>query len=193
MPQPKLEYISIALSDDIGDSVTSLSANGEDYSAAQRLEAINAGRSIVFSTKLALYKDDMVSFVTHYSEFLETVNLSVTSGAVAKEGKYRMVISMGSSTGKIITRLTPDKYYDAIHNPESNYAPTEDDPKYFETLTSIKILGTTISGEETVDINFLTDPVDATIGGADIIEPLSWRWEIIEAAYTHIKNKKLLR
>lgn len=190
MAQLKLERIDKGVSRLIGDTVATAGTDGNIFSAAIRLEAINRARLQVYDERLAALGID--EFIKAYPELLKITDLiirSYPSPSYAKPADCKKVFEVTLYDDSDVFVAQPKEmlsslYQDAVNNTYSSWKATSvKDWKFAEFANEVMILA---SGEDhdKAKLNILTAISDAVMGGAntDIVEPSLWIEGIIEAA-----------
>lgn len=188
MAQAILEQVSLKLSDRVGDSVTGLTVDGKVFTAQSRLDAINLARGRYFEQILQSMEPDQ--FAELYPEFTKETSTPITlsSGKGARPANCRYIIGCqltrtGTVYIKEVKRIPKRVYYDAMNNTDSPFCPTLLDNKFFEKGEYVHIYaetGATVAGS--INLIYMEQPIDLTLGGTDMPEPVTWRDYIIELA-----------
>ncbi len=188
MAQPKLEYITLRVSEKIGDQVSSAGTDGEQKTAVKRLEAINDARSKIYNGYYNSLGADR--FIADYKEFLkESGEITLTSLVGTKPANIKKIVSVkfwnDSRLEEYSTQAFPipvQMYYESIHDEYSVYAVDNLNPQFMEFGTTFKILGGEYS-ENRARLLYLEDCVPALQGAyPDIPDPYTWTTDIIELA-----------
>jgi len=187
MAQPKLEYITLRVSEKIGDQVTVASTNGELKTAAKRLQAINEARSNIYNSLYNSIGSDR--FIGDYKEFIKTSGtIALTDLVGTKPANVKKMISLRfwddfDSDSVVATPVPVQNYYEAQYDTHSVYFEDSQTPQFLEFSTTFKILGGALS-DNNAEILYLEDIVPAVQGGAnaDIPDPYSWFPQIISEA-----------
>lgn len=194
MAQPKLDIVSIAVSKEIGDEVTASNANGNLFTAAERLSAINRARGNIYTQMLNQL--GITKMIDLYPEFLGKSSLSISNSLLTKTAAIRKAIKLLYTNflqDKLIIEAVPaEQTLDAEFNIYSKWRGTENKLVFTETENTLKILGATISSG-TADVLYLKQPEDiAGYGGAnaDLIEPYFWLDLITAEAVINLLRKK---
>lgn len=188
MAQPKLEYITLRVSEKIGDQVSSAGTDGELKTAAKRLEAINEARAQIYNAYYTQLGSD--KFIGDYKEFLkESSEITLSSLVGTKPANIKKIVSVkywrdsaGEPSSKQALPMPVQTYYEAIHDEYSVYAVDNLNPQFMEYGTSFKILGGDFSDNKS-RLLYLEDCVPVLQGAyPDIPDPYTWLSQIIEAA-----------
>ena len=194
MPQPKLEYISIAVARIVGDEILNMTASsdGNSYTATQRINAINSARQNLYLALLEKSGEEM--FANLYQEFVrESPQTDITNNVAVVPDSAKFVLSVKFKPGREAdndltddyieaTSVPREKFYKATYNVYSPYRATEDDYKYYEVSNVIVILGMSLVSAS-MRIIYLEDCIPVTLGvGDDIPDPDSWRQKTIDEA-----------
>jgi hypothetical protein len=177
MAQPIFDSITIAVSVIVGDEVTTSSGNGNTFSAADRLAAINKARGDIY-TKL-LKGMGIEEFIKQYPEFVgyeAAVTISPT-----KDSRIRKVFKMYDAGGtNLIVEAVPQRHYlSAKYDTFSKWYGSAGRPRFIEHDDEVETIGIS---QVSQTVEYLKQPVDVTQGGSEIGEPISWRQLIIERA-----------
>jgi len=183
--QYKLQICSLSLATKVADGVSAYGDNGKDFSATDRLNAINRGRGTVYTQ--ILMKLGAQAFIAQYPEFI-----GIDTGfVVANRGTYskvRKIIKLATSL-LTIEPVPEEHFLDAKFNPYSKWKGTASKPRFIEYMGSsgmvVEILDSSQSPPSTVTALYLAQPVDITAiadNGADLIEPYAWLDMIVDEA-----------
>lgn len=187
MAQPKLEYITLRVSEKIGDQVATASTDGELKAAAKRLQAINEARSQIYNNLYTQIGSDR--FIGDYKEFIKTSGvIYLTSLVGTKPINVKKIISVRfwddfEADSVVATPVPVQNYYEAQYDTHSVYYEDSQTPQFLEFATTFKILGGALSDNNS-EILYLEDIVPVSQGGAnaDIPDPYTWFSQIIEVA-----------
>lgn len=204
--QPFLQRLSLRLSYDAGDEVSIYTADGITFLAVQREEAINRAVTMIYEAIYLSYlnKTDnnvqgaIEAMMEAYSVFnhVETYtigNYIPNSKVLVKPFYLRKAktIIINSTIPLLINKvalpLTPDQYQRAMTSEYSNYIPSNDRPRFYETVDNIELsidqTGSLIK-VGTLSVSCLKQPVYQVFdtAGDDIIADRNWENTIINNA-----------
>lgn len=200
MTAAELQQISVELSVNLGDEVSLYTVDGEQFTAAARKNAINEARGKVYDAKLAQFFEVMKSaragmreFAVAYPEFFkEAEQLSVTSAGIAsRPADCKAVLEVLSGDDRTLPRrhtpIPPTNIFDALNNANSDWAPAEDDPKFYEITNEsgageVRMYPTSLFGANNhVDLHYLSYPVAVELTSA-VPDPIMWKNDIMVIA-----------
>jgi len=116
MPQPKLESISIALSKVVGDEVFSAYADGKTFTAADRLDAINRARQLVYVEAL-IQSQGKIALA-----YPELVKSGIKQIFPEKEPDIRIAMKVRSGN-KVYERIPAIEYMEVRYGQYSKWKP----------------------------------------------------------------------
>lgn len=181
MPQPKYEWISIALSLYAGDQVSEARLDGLLYSSAERLSAINQARQSLYLSVLT--ESGVEKFVANYPEFVD-IRTKTISPAKAPDIKHVFKVYHGGKIHNGIPRLQAMDYKTSGF---SKWKTTEDLPKFVEYQDKVEVFGT---NSNSANMIYLKQPTDIVPGATDLIEPWIWCEQITRIALTILQGSK---
>lgn len=193
MPQPNLEYISLAIAKKIGDEVLNMSAdmNGNLFTSAQRLNAINGARQNIYDATYNTLNPE--NFGEMYPEFIrESSDLPIINniGSIPDDTKYIYSVRIRTTDvsdeitnpSKEAKKIPKELSYEAQYDTYSVFKADANNYKYIEQNTQLKILGSTITNG-LLNLIYLADITPVELGDdADIPDPYSWRQKTIDEA-----------
>lgn len=197
MAQPKLEFIDLKLARDIGDQVSTAGTNGFNFTAAQRLEAINEARHAIYLQSYLKYPPEQ--FADLFPEYRKIVTIDASS---IEAGGYEFVkpvniryvftVQYQKASGvKTTEKLEDEFYYDAKNNTYSIHKPSSTLAKWIDINGRIEILFTSaVEASDKVNLLCLVIPDDAILGGEnpDIKEQVIFRNAITDKALEIMKT-----
>lgn len=173
MAQPKLEYITLAVSKKIGDEVDTASADGELKSSLQRIDAINNARSLIYNELYNQIKAE--KFAEQYREFLkESAGIDIEDNKGDKPANVKYICGMvfvidpetdfadSQTTVYEPKKIDPDVYYEAKYDTYSSFKADANNLLFTDTNSELEILGITVA-DGTAKIMYLEDSVPVVL------------------------------
>lgn len=133
MMQAKLEAISIMVSKLVGDEVSSAYTDGKTFTAADRIDAINRARAIVYVQALNTMGIDQLT-----DAFPEFVRRGYKVIAPVKSEDIRKVFKVFKNSVK--EGMPVQQYYDSLYNPDSKFKVDVSNPRFVEYGTVVKLI-----------------------------------------------------
>lgn len=196
MPQPKLEYITLAVSKKIGDEVSVATVNGNLFTSLQRITAINGARQNILNAIYTQLQPEVMA--RNYEEYVkQSSGLAIAANIFTLPAGVKYILSVRfvitgrdepedpdspNTTPKIATRVPAGKQDDAKYNIYSPYRADTLEHKYIDKNGTVEILGSTnLNG--TATIMYITDSIPVVLGASeDIPDPYSLQQAIIDEA-----------
>lgn len=203
------------LSDRLGDHVSDYTAEGKIYTAKKREQALNEANGNIYNAELAAIAGErptdqgIQKFLNEFPSFRDEITFDINNSSpdtkqllrVSRVRKY-MTAEINADipviVSKVATALTTEQYQRALNNPNSNFKPSADNPKFYvkNKYISIEIGGTRNEDKiarGTVKFAVFLQPVYTAfdVNGEDIIAPEEWEHEIIsQASLIAIANRQ---
>lgn len=182
MPTPRLNQLSKDLSALLNDEVAVHTANGEEFSASQRLLALNRAEGQFISKAVA--EQDIESLERNFNELLQPFSIGASSPGISSPSGSAKVISMRSSTSLMIPVLATEWMAIFTAYNEESSADYGTSPQFRWSEFGKKLYWTPSPVTITLDGIYLKDHVDLTYDGAnDFLIPARFDTEIMKLAY----------